>query len=213
METDRLIALLAAHLTPVDRHVVERRLGCALIVGAFCATLLVSVLYGVRPDISKMLVTPIFWARLALPVGVAAGALILTTRLSRPGAATGAEWAGVAFPIALVWLAGLIVWWLTPADARASLLMSNPWRLCSLNIAFLSMPGFIAALLAVRGLAPTRLRLAGFAAGLMAGATATIAYSLNCPQMGVPFWAVWYVLGMAIPGAAGALLGPRWLRW
>jgi hypothetical protein len=31
--------------------------------------------------------------------------------------------------------------------------------------------------------------------------------------MGVAFWAVWYVLGMLVPTAIGALLGPRLLRW
>jgi hypothetical protein len=31
--------------------------------------------------------------------------------------------------------------------------------------------------------------------------------------MTLPFVAVWYVLGMAIPAALGALLGRRWLHW
>jgi hypothetical protein len=31
--------------------------------------------------------------------------------------------------------------------------------------------------------------------------------------MALPFVAVWYVLGMAIPAGLGALLAPRWLRW
>ena len=43
--------------------------------------------------------------------------------------------------------------------------------------------------------------------------TGTVAYSLHCPEMGVPFWAVWYVIGMALPAVVGALLGPRYLRW
>jgi len=28
-----------------------------------------------------------------------------------------------------------------------------------------------------------------------------------------PFWATWYLLGMAVPALVGALLGPRWIRW
>jgi hypothetical protein len=31
--------------------------------------------------------------------------------------------------------------------------------------------------------------------------------------MALPFVAVWYVAGMMIPTALGALLGPRLLRW
>ena len=115
--------------------------------------------------------------------------------------------------LGLVWLAGLAVFWLAPSAQRAELLFGHTWRTCPLNIAFLSVPGFAAALWAVRGLAPTRLRLAGAAAGALASATGTVAYSLHCPEMGVPFWAVWYVIGMALPAVAGALLGPRYLRW
>jgi hypothetical protein len=31
--------------------------------------------------------------------------------------------------------------------------------------------------------------------------------------MTAPFIGVWYLLGMLIPSAVGALLGPRLLRW
>ena len=66
---------------------------------------------------------------------------------------------------------------------------------------------------ALRGAAPTRLALTGAGAGLLAGALATLAYALHCPEMAAPFMAVWYVAGMAIPTALGAVLGPRVLRW
>ncbi len=213
METDRLIELLARALTPVRPHVVARRFGWALLAGTLAPALLIIVLYGIRPDIDAMLKTPLFWARVAFPFALAAGALVATARLSRPGVAVGSAWAGIAFPLGCVWLAGLIAWWLAPADARVLLLMGHSWRSCSLNIAFLSIPGVVAALWAVRGLAAPRLRLAGAAAGMMAGATATVTYMLHCPEMGVPFWAVWYVLGIAIPTMAGAIVAPRWLRW
>ncbi len=213
METDRLVTLLAAGVAPVDKHVAARRFSWALFAGALGATLLILVFYGLRPDIGEMLVTPLFWAKVALPVALAAGALAVTARLARPGVAVGAAWAGLAVPIAIVWIAGLTVWSIAPAGERASLLFGLTWRSCPFNIAFLSIPGFVAALAAVRGLAPTRLRLAGASAGAMAGATATVAYCLHCPEMGVPFWAVWYLLGMALPTAVGALIGPRYLRW
>ena len=77
----------------------------------------------------------------------------------------------------------------------------------------LSVPVFIAVFWALRGLAPTRLVLTGAVGGLLSGAVATLAYCLHCPEMGVAFWGVWYVLGMLLPTAIGALLGPRLLRW
>jgi hypothetical protein len=213
MDTDRLVSLLAAGVTPVDPHVVARRFSSALAAGALGATLLVVVFYGLRPDLRAMLATPLFWAKVAFPVVLAAGALAVTARLARPGVAVRAAWSGIAVPVGILWLAGLAVWWAASPANRAELLFGHTWRSCPFNIAFLSIPGLVAALWAVRGLAPTRLRLAGAAAGAMAGAVATVAYCLHCPEMGVPFWAVWYVLGIALPTVAGALLGPRYLRW
>lgn len=65
---------------------------------------------------------------------------------------------------------------------------------------------------ALRGLAPTRLALIGASGGLLAGSMATLAYCLHFPEMEVPFWGVWYTLGMLVPTAIGAALGPRCLR-
>ena len=65
----------------------------------------------------------------------------------------------------------------------------------------------------MKELAPTRLRLAGATAGLAAGSAAALVYCLHCPELAAPFVGFWYVLGMLIPAAAGALIGPRLLRW
>ena len=66
---------------------------------------------------------------------------------------------------------------------------------------------------AMRGLAPTRLKLAGAAAGFTSGAVGAVVYCLHCPEMDAPFLGFWYLMGMLIPTAVGALLGPRLLRW
>ena len=93
------------------------------------------------------------------------------------------------------------------------MLLGRSWRSCAFSIAGLSLPLMATTFWALRGLAPTRLRLTGAAAGLLSAAVAAVVYSLHCPEMDVPFWAVWYVLGLSLPTAAGALLGPRLLRW
>jgi hypothetical protein len=77
----------------------------------------------------------------------------------------------------------------------------------------LSAPVFAGVLWAMKGLAPTRLRLAGVAAGLLSGAVGALVYSLHCPELAAPFLGFWYLLGTLIPTAVGALLGPRLLRW
>ncbi|AIP48658.1 hypothetical protein DR56_2829 [Burkholderia pseudomallei MSHR5858] len=172
-----------------------------------------TIAFGVRPDLSAVMRTPIFWAKLAFPICVAAGAIMATVRLARPGATVGAGRLVVGVGIAAVWIAGLYAVATAAFGDRLAVVLGQTWRVCPFNIVLLSAPGFVAMFVAIRGLAPTRLRTAGAAAGLAASAIATIAYCFHCPEMSPAFWGVWYLLGMALPAALGALVAPIWLRW
>lgn len=213
MKTDDFISMLANGVTPADRHVLAKRFGIAVLIGTVSAVLLVAVLLGVRSDLGVVAVTPIFWAKIALPLLLMAGALVVSTRLARPGVAPKGGWALIGLPVAAIWIATLLALASASADERLALVLGKTWRVCPLNIAMLSVPGLIAAFWALKGLAPTRLALTGAVGGLLAGSTATLAYCLHCPEMAIPFWGVWYVLGMLVPTMIGALLGPRLLRW
>ena len=48
---------------------------------------------------------------------------------------------------------------------------------------------------------------------LTAGGFGALVYCLHCPEVGAPFVALWYSLGIVLPSAVGALVGPRLLRW
>ncbi|OZI61755.1 DUF1109 domain-containing protein [Bordetella genomosp. 11] len=213
MKTDDMISLLAANVVPVDRGVVARRYRWGILLGALGAVLLMAEKFGIRPDIRLMLVTPLFWTKIAFPIAVAAAALLLAVRLSRPGMPIGRAWQWLAIPPVLLWIAAAATLAAAAAPERLPMLLGATWRTCPFNIALLSVPGFIGTFWAMKGLAPTRLRVAGAVSGLLAGAIATIAYCLHCPEMGVAFWAIWYVAGMLLPALVGALLGPRLLRW
>jgi hypothetical protein len=213
MKTDDVISMLATGVAPVDRHVLAKRFSTAILLGAVGATAIVALLLGVRRDLAVVAATPIFWAKIALPLCLMLGSLWLSTRLARPGVAAGASGWLIATPVVVVWLAGLYVLMAAPADLRLALVLGKSWRVCPLNITMLSVPGFITVFWALRALAPTRLAFAGAAGGLLAGSTATLAYCLHCPEMGIPFWGVWYLLGMLVPTVIGAVLGPRLLRW
>ncbi|TLP64878.1 MULTISPECIES: DUF1109 domain-containing protein [Pseudomonas] len=213
MKTNELIDLLSARESAVDRHLAGKRFAIALVGGALGAALLMAALFGVRPDLGEVARTPLFWAKVALPGSLALLALWLSNRLARPGVRGGAAWVLLALPALLVWIGAALQLAAAPADMRADLILGKTWRTCPLNIALLSVPTFVGVFWTLRGLAPTRLRIAGAAGGLLAGATATLAYCLHCPEMGIAFWGVWYLLGMLLPTAIGALLGPSVLRW
>ena len=77
----------------------------------------------------------------------------------------------------------------------------------------LAAPVFLGVAWALRRLAPTRLAMAGAAAGLLAGAVGATVYGLYCEETAAAFVVTWYTLGIAVCATAGALLGPRLLRW
>ncbi|MGQ0751407.1 MAG: DUF1109 domain-containing protein [Betaproteobacteria bacterium] len=213
MRTDELVSLLASGETAVEPRAVERRYAIALGWGAFGATLLMALVLGVRPDIVAAARLPMFWVKLAFPATLLVGALLATARLSRPGAPLGRATALLLGPVAVMWLIAFIALISAAPGERDKLVFGDTWTECLISITVLSAPAFAAVLWAIRGLAPTRLALAGGAAGLLAGAVGAVAYALHCPEMAAPFLGIWYLLGMLIPAAAGALLAPKLLRW
>jgi hypothetical protein len=112
-----------------------------------------------------------------------------------------------------LWLMGAVAWGMAAPQDRAGLLWGSTWRTCVFSISLMAAPFFCAAILSLRSLAPTRARLTGAVAGATAGAAGAAVYALHCPELGAPFVAVWYVLGIALPAAVGALAGRRLLRW
>lgn len=213
MRTDDLIQLLAAGAQPAPCYAIERRLALAVLAGMAGAGVLLAWRFGVRPDLAQALALPMFWGKLAFAGALAAAGLALLRRLARPGLAAGRTARWLALPLLAAWGMALVALLQAAPGERMPLILGQTWRTCPFNIALLSVPAFAASFWALRGGAPTRLAWTGAGAGVLAGALATLVYALHCPEMASPFLAVWYVAGMAIPTALGALAGPRWLRW
>jgi hypothetical protein len=213
MKTDELVTLLATGAGAVEPDATVRRYATALGWGAFGATLLMAILLGVRPDIDAAAWRPMFWIKLAFPASVAVASLFAASRLSRPGARLGWVPGALVAPVLAMWLLTAYVLLGAPPEERADLIMGFTWEYCLFYVPMLSVPVLVTTLWAMKGLAPTHLALAGAATGLLAGAVGALIYALHCPEMEAPFLGVWYVAGMLIPTAAGALLGPIVLRW
>lgn len=214
MKTDDLVLLLARGEGPVPRHVAARRYAAAIVVGAVAAGALMLGLLVVRPDLGEAVRLPMFWAKIAFVASLAAASLRAVARLSQPGARIDARLAvALAVPVLAMWALAAVVLARAEPAARMDLVLGETWAVCPFLIAMLSAPMFAATLWAMRELAPTRLPLAGAAAGLLSGAVGGLVYCLHCPEMAAPFIGTWYLLGMLIPAAVGALVGRRALRW
>ena len=213
MRTDELIHLLATDDRPVQRNAIEQRFVVAALAGIAGAGVLMLSLFGLRPDLLATMALPMFWGKLVFAAALAAAGLALLRRMARPGMALGHAALWLALPPLVLW--AMALWALSQVSAaeRMPLILGSTWRTCPFNIAALSVPAFVAGFWALKGAAPTRLVWTGAGAGLLAGALGALVYALHCPEMVTPFLAVWYVAGMAIPTALGAVLGPRLLRW
>lgn len=213
MKTDELVMLLATGEDSVQRHAAARRYAAATLVGVVAAGLLMLGLLGVRPDLADAVRLPMFWAKVGYVAALAGAGLLAVSRLSRPGARLDRVLPALVLPVVAMWaLAAFVLADAEPGE-RMGLWLGATWAVCPFLIAILSAPMFVATAWAMHGLAPTRLPLAGAAAGLLSGAVGALVYCLHCPEMTAPFIGTWYLLGMLIPAAAGALLGRRVLRW
>ena len=212
MKTDQLITMLTADVAAIPSRTWLKNLSLAAGTGLLMATALMVTFLGVRPDLHQAMQLPMFWVKLAFPAVLAIAAFVGVTRLAQPGVALGRVPLGLLLPV--VAILGLAATQLlgTAPDARAAVVLGNTWVNCLLFVSLLSLPAFVAIQVVLRDLAPTRTVATGGLAGLLAGALAASAYALHCPEMAAPFIGTWYLLGMLLPAAAGALLA-RQLRW
>jgi hypothetical protein len=213
MQTTDLIDRLAVELRPTPQRAAWQSLIVALSVGLVVALGAAWVSFGLGKDFVSMLPTSSLWMKWAYAIGVSAAAFSLCVRLARPEGAPGALpfLLGVPFlvlgAIALIEVAGV------PVDERRALWLGRTALMCPWIIGALASPIFVAALWALRTLAPTRQRLAGFSAGCLAGAAAAGLYAIHCNETTAAFVVSWYTAGILLPGLVGVLIGPRVLRW
>jgi len=213
MKTRDLILRLSNGLTPVDSNAVSKKLNRALMVGLTGSMALLVVNYGIRSDMPELILTTMFWVRLAFPMATLVAAMRLAGRLGRPGAPLKLAWFTATLPFMTMLLTAAFILLATPPGYRLQLLLGTTWRVTTVNVVLLSLPSLVTVMQAMKGLFPTRLALTGAGAGLLASAQGLLVYSLYCSEMSVPFWGIWYVLAIVITAGIGAALAPIYLRW
>jgi hypothetical protein len=214
VKTDDLIGMLAADAVPVNANAVATRIGLSVAVAAVLCIAVVVPWLDLREDLLQAITGFAFWWKQIFTLTLVIAGLIFALRLSRPGMPVGRTATLLLFvALGLLWAVAAYLLLNASPDTRETMIKGESWTLCTRYIATLSIPAFVVTLWAMRGLAPTRLRAAGAAAGLLSGAVAAAVYSLHCPEVAPPFVAIWYVLGVALPTALGAIVGPYALRW
>lgn len=213
MKTGELIEMLASgpDLYPEERS--RLRSGGIIAAALLVSFTLMYCLLGLRSNLLQELSWPAFWSKLLFMLALATGGCRVSWRLTQPGAASVrlALWIGV--PLLLLWALATYSLWGVESAARAALFWGTTWRSCPALITLLALPILAAILWVMRGLAPTRLRLAGAAAGFAAGALSAAVYCLHCPELASAFVGFWYLLGISLSTGLGAAVGRRVLAW
>lgn len=211
MKTEQLIDMLARGAGAAPRMNAVPRLLPVVAGGAAFSAAAALWLLGSVPR--EMYALPAPWIKLAYAGLLVLAAMWLAVRLSRPVARLVAPARSAGLVVLLMGALALGSLAAAPSGERLDTLLGDSWLRCPVHVFLLSVPTLAATLWVMRGLAPTRLREAGFAAGVLAGAVGAAGYALSCLETSPAFIGVWYTAGIALAGALGAWLGPRVLRW
>ena len=200
-------------LQPVPRRALATRVALAMAGGGAVTLALVAALLGFRPDFAAAVHGPAIWIKWAYTLSLTVAAVVMAARVARPEPVCARLFWLPVLPVAALAAIGAAELATAPRGSWRTLWLGQTWSVCPLLVLMLTVPIFLGLLWAFRRFAPTRLRLAGAAAGLVSGAWAATLYSLHCTEASPLFVLTWYSLGIALPAAAGAALGPRLLRW
>ena len=212
MQTDDLTALLCDDLKPAPRALVPGLLLLGLVAGLVLSAALMWLMLGPRPDLAIAMDGSAFWMKFVYVLAVGALGLWMVERQARAGADARTPFLLLAVPVVAMIVVASVQLSAPRADS-AALIMGTSADICPLLIVVLVLPVYAALLLALRRLAPTRLGLAGAAAGLAAGGWAAAIYCFHCVESTAPFIVIWYSLGMVLAAALGAIVGRFALRW
>jgi len=213
MTTDDLIARLTGELKPVSRLAVLKRVGLGLGISLVVSAVLMYFWLGMRPDMMTATGTMPFWSKFIYTLALAIIGAWAVKRIAHPLGSIRVNLALIGTLIVAISILGFVQLAMAPPEAYHYLLTGKSVAVCTLYIVMLSLPLLVGAFWVLRGLAPTRLTIAGTAAGLAAGAIGSLVYSFHCTESAMPFVAIWYTLGVLIPGLIGAIAGRFVLRW
>lgn len=210
MRTQDLISALAADTLP--QPPVIRQIGRALVPAVGVSVVAFILFWGVRPDIVATLGSLAVLKTLG-PLVLVLLSLAYALALSHPGVADERRKMALGGAVLLCALVFMVVF---AQQGLAGLVdaLSTPYLLvCLLSVPVLAAPLLAAMLWGLSSGASMRPRVTGAVAGLAAGGAGAAIYSFYCDKDMVLFVLPAYSVAIGSVVLAGALLGPRALKW
>lgn len=215
MKTDELIEALARTPEATSPNRLYSRIALALGIGLMLGLVCLRLFMGFRPDIGVAAPMVAMKAGFSALIATFAGGLAL--RLARPVGQAKGTLTRLMGPLLLVVTSalaiGLITLMATEPGHRFAAFTGGGFPWCIILIPLCGLPTAMLLVWAMREAAPTRLALAGAAIGALSGGVGAMIYAMFCSVDSVSFVTIWYVAGIGLASALGALLGARLLRW
>ncbi|APO72591.1 hypothetical protein IE4872_PD02078 (plasmid) [Rhizobium gallicum] len=212
MQTNDLINALKA-----DAAKQAMPLGYAWWVAIVAATIIAAgvffVLIGPRPDFAVAAHTLRFLFKFIVTLALAIVAFVLLRVLSRPGSDVRRAACWLFLVPILLGTAVVAELFVVPSDQLDTVWWGSNVYVCLTFIPLIGLGPLAVFLAALRHGAPTRPRLAGAVAGLLAGGIAATFYAAHCTDDSPLFVATWYSIAIAGLAALGTVLGRRVARW
>ncbi|MCZ7889132.1 NrsF family protein [Agrobacterium salinitolerans] len=212
-KTEDIIEQLADDLKPVAAFALERRLAFAVLPALGFSLVLMLAILGLRVDMSDAMTEPGFWVKSAYNAVLATVAFFAVMRLARPEGERGFLFVWLALIFVAMALIALVQLGFAVPGTYSTLIIGSSALHCPFFIVAFALPLFMANFAVLKRSAPADPTLAGFAAGIAAGAAGAWVYSWFCTENGMAFVLIWYSLGILVTGIAGAFAGSRLLRW
>lgn len=213
MKTDDLISAIVADNATVAPP-IGRVIAAAFGLGIVLAALEFASMLDVRADFAYAIThEPRFIFKFLFTLGLAIPAGLLVLRYARPDGSGGSVKNLIFVPLALLVIAVAVEMAVVPQDHWALSAVGSMPGACMKYIPLLSIAPFIALFAALRYGATASPVAAGAAAGLVSASIGAALYASFCVDDSPMFLAIWYVGGIALVTALGAIFGRLMLRW
>ena len=185
---------------------MQRRFIGVAAAGGLAALMLVLAWLGTRDDLALAMTGRMFWMKATYTALLGIAGFWALERLARPDGAPRKALLFGALVLAVFVGIGFGQWLVADPEHRRLMMRGHSWSVCARYILTLALPGLVATLVVLRGVAPTRPTLTGFAAGAFAGGVAATVHGLHRGESTMVFVGTWYTLGLLGTG----VLGRRW---
>jgi hypothetical protein len=213
MKTDELIDMLSTNIEPVKDGQLRNTLLIALAMGAVAALCLMLAIFGAPAEAFGGEYFGFTALALVFTLGLVAAGASFLIRAARPGNPGRRPLVVIGLLLLAILSAGIVALLLTHPDAWGGMIFGPQWAACLICIPLFAIAPFASLIWALRKEAPTNLARTGAVTGLVAGALGAAVFAFHHPGGSIPFIVLWYGGPIVLCALAGAILGPRLLRW